>query len=207
MTPYELHKTISESLEKKKASFLEDLRVAYEVYIHTVSEKDVASSLESCVMLMNLCAAFPVKRVMDMGSGLSSYVFRLFKQKYQPELEVHSIDTEAYWLNKSRDFVLQNGLDPEGFLLWDEADDLKAQCDLIFFDVQDYPTRLDFLPPVIKRFCGPEAKILLDDMHWPRYRQALSDLLWQRDYMHINLENETRDEFGRYAGLLCGVTE
>ena len=206
MNPAELHNVVSQTLQERKADFEQDIKPAYETYIHSVSEKDVCSSLQTCVMLMTLCAAFPAGRVMDLGSGISSYVLRLYKQQYQPGLTVHSIDTDAYWLNKSRDFVAQHGLDTEGFYLWDEAGELQEPCGLIFLDIQDYPKRQEFLPKILGRFCTPRTNILMDDMHWPRYRHAVSEFLWQRDFVHLSLEKETRDEFGRYAGLICGLS-
>jgi predicted O-methyltransferase YrrM len=206
MTPAELHGAISQTLQKKGPAFEHDLKAAYDNYIHSVSEKDVASSMETCVMLMVLCAAFDSERVMDLGSGFSSYALRLYKQKYQPGLEVHSIETDGFWLNKTKAFVDQNGLDMQGFHIWEEAKNLSVSCDMIFLDIQDYPRRQEYLPQVISRFCHAKTKILLDDMHWPRYRHAISEILWRQDYTHLNLEKETRDQFGRFAGLICAVS-
>ena len=168
----------------------------------TVSEKDMASSLESCVMLMVLCKALEVKCAMDLGSGFSSYVLRRYKRDYEPEMTVYSIDTDGFWLDMSRGFCEQHGLDMQGFMLWEEREKISQKCGLIFLDIQDYPSRQEYLPEVAEHYCHPGTAVLLDDMQWPRYSAAVYEKLAGLDYAHLNLHDETLDGFGRFAKLV-----
>ncbi len=201
---------LRQALDKVMASHAEQFRAellpAYERYVDTVSERDVASSLETSVMLMVLCKALSADTVMDLGSGFSSYVFRYYKQKYNPGLGVYSIDTDSYWLDMSRKFSGLHDLSPEGYMLWDDNTRIHDKCDLIFLDIQDYPRRQGYLPKVRERFCHPGTAVLLDDMHWPRYSAAIYETLSGRDYVHLNLKAQTLDQYGRFANLICGLT-
>ncbi len=74
----------------------------YNQYISTISSQEWAISFELSTFLMILCDVLKPKRILDCGSGFSSFVFRYYMSNVTPEPEVWSVDTSPEWLEKTR---------------------------------------------------------------------------------------------------------
>ena len=172
---------------------------ALEAYGREVSTPDMAISLESATLLAALCELRRPRRVLDAGSGFSSYVLRRFSSG---DREIWSIDDNEQWLAMTRTYLKQQGVDDDRLLPWDafvESD--EREFDLIFHDLGAIRTvRSDTLPEVCARL-GPDGLILLDDFHKHRYRAHARRILARHGFDVVPLRHHTLDGFGRYAAL------
>ena len=87
---YELPERIIDSIRlRKKYSQLKnfsrvekdvrkELFAYYRKYLSNISSKDMAISLELSVFLIIVCRILKPKRILDLGSGFSSFIFRYY---------------------------------------------------------------------------------------------------------------------------------
>jgi hypothetical protein len=177
----------------------EKMKLAYVDYIRNVSKPEWAMSWQLATILDKTIRQMKPSRLLDLGSGFSSYVMRL---SGTPTV---SVDKDAGWLGKTRDFLEKNHLSTEnlismgdvvepntflGYTLgWDE------QFDIILLDyaMEDRVT--------LFKYCREHGRIiLLDDMHFKDYREAAQEYF--KDDIILSLEEETMDAYGRYAYMV-----
>ena len=169
---------------------MSSLRSRYEDYVSNVSSRDQAISWELTEWLVWFLEEERPQRILDLGSGWSSYVLRLF------DSEVWSIDTSAWWLERTREFLYENGsLNGETMLLSDF--DWNGMYDLVFLDIAKTRNRHQLFP-LIKEHTS--SWLLLDDANNTGYmNRAIKEFSGWNVY---DIKDETVDVYGRYALLL-----
>ncbi len=171
-------------------------------YGTTVSTPDMAVSLPSAAFLAALCDVTRPMRVLDTGSGFSSYVLRRFAGRNGQRAEVWSVDDDEQWLAKTREYLTSLSMGDQRLLMWDQlAATDERDFDLIFHDLgQARGIRLEVLPDVCARL-SPRGLLLLDDFHKLRYRRGASRVLKRLNFDVVLLRHHTIDPLGRYAAL------
>jgi hypothetical protein len=185
------------------------IRVAYEDYIKTVSCPDVAISLElACVLWFILKATRPAV-IVDLGSGFSSYVFRLYQSccdDNKNNCRVFSCDDNPYWLDRTSDFLTSKHLPISDLLLWEDflRKHGNLHCDFVLYDMGHMPARLQALPRVLD-LCHSNTTLIVDDIHKSAMRRATLDNVRLRKLQCYDLARFTYDRFGRYSWLIQNV--
>ncbi|MHC4107934.1 MAG: class I SAM-dependent methyltransferase [Planctomycetota bacterium] len=171
-------------------------------YGTAVSTPDMAVSLPSAAFLAALCRLTQPMRVLDAGSGFSSYVLRRFASQNGRRAEVWSVDDDEQWLKKTREYLAQQAVGDERLLMWDQlAASDERDFDLIFHDLgQARGIRLEVLPDICARI-SPRGLLLLDDFHKLRYRRGACRVLKRLHFEVVPLRYHTIDPLGRYAAL------
>jgi len=208
LDPLVLKRTFPE-LRKFDALALETrqrLLPSYEQYISDVSNDGMAASLELSVFLMILCNIVKPKRILDLGSGYSSLVFRLYASDVNQEVEIWSIDDSFEWLEQTRCFLNTHHLDTGHLHTWDAfikqiRQDGRATFDLVLHDLGNIETRKGTLKDVVT-LANSNGVIILDDVHFKAYRGHIRWLLKESKISYRTLKDFTIDEFGRYSMLL-----
>jgi predicted O-methyltransferase YrrM len=177
------------------------LQRAYQDYTSRISPDPIAISLELATFLAVICARCRPRNILDLGSGFSSFVFRTYAEELQPQTLVCSVDHSSIWLNTTRGFLHERGLDCRGLLTWEAfvAVTERPRFDLILQDMSDLETRRRQLDTIIEA-CNPTGMIVIDDMHVPAYRRAILDDLDRHRLSHYSLRDFTRKRL-RYAYL------
>jgi predicted O-methyltransferase YrrM len=171
------------------------LAPAYSDYIARVSPDPIAVALPLATFLGVLCEQLRPKRILDLGSGFSSYVFRAHATP-----EVWSIDQSRAWLDRTRAFLQHHGADGPHLATWDELPS-TTPFDLILQDFATLDTRLRMLDRVVE-LCRPGGLIVIDDMHVPGYRRATLRALERRRLAFFSLRLFTKKRL-RYAYLVA----
>jgi predicted O-methyltransferase YrrM len=163
----------------------------------------MALSLETAVLLYVLCQCTSPKKILDLGSGFSSFVFRLYASTAK-DCKVYTVDDDHPWLLKTQEYLRNYKLSTDLCYDW-EAFDLSTHNDfnLALYDLGRMPMRMKTLPSVIQA-AGPHAFLILDDVHKPFYEEAVTEVLKRRDCRWQSLKEETLDQFGRYAYIAYG---
>lgn len=183
----------------------EDIRTSYEQYVSRISTDDSAISLELAIFLIVLCNATKPQRILDLGSGFSSFVFRRYQLSADPKPEVWSVDDCPHWLNRTRSFLYEHNLNAHKLLSWDSFQSKTVNnYDLILHDLGTMDLRLETLEEVLGMVC-PCGLVILDDFHKPKYKQRLDDMISQFKFEIYNLGAFTMDKYGRYSALLTDV--
>ena len=79
------------------AQVVAEVRNEYRRYTTTVSPPNHALSLATAAYMLHLCRAISARRVLDLGSGFSSWVLRHHAETASNPVDVVSVDTDEDW--------------------------------------------------------------------------------------------------------------
>lgn len=142
-----------------------NLREAYELYRRTVSES-YPIGLRLSRYLLELMKQVRPKRILDLGSGWSSYLFRL------GGAEVWSADHDRDWLEKTRAFLRRFGMDDDRLIMIEDVN-WDLEYDLILVDHGPLTTGRTLLFDEIKRSCS--VAVVFDDAEVKGYSEAIRE--------------------------------
>jgi predicted O-methyltransferase YrrM len=167
----------------------------YRHYVGSVSPQDMAASPATVAYLYHLCEVLQPRRVLDLGSGLSSAVFRKWQQEQSPTSQIVTVDDDPEWLERTRKFLVDNELSTDDLL--DKMPE-DGEFDLVFHDLAGGETR-ERAAQWAMRSVRPGGVIVLDDMH--RHGEEYRRLASLEGFDLYSLEARTRDAVGRWSAL------
>lgn len=129
-------RAINKAFAPSRSEFLIDLERTFRLwrrYVNDVSAPVMAASHGTLAYMVRLCDATKPRRILDLGSGLSSAVFRKWAATQDYPVDIVSVDTDAAWLLKTRDFLASEELDTEGLHLYPGG--IVGKFDLVFHDI------------------------------------------------------------------------
>lgn len=175
----------------------------YKQYISTISSQEWAISFELSTFLMVLCDILKPKRILDCGSGFSSFVFRLYMSNVSPEPIVWSVDTSPEWLEKTRRFLDANDLPINNLTTWRQlCEDDVGTFDLILHDLgKTYTIRKNGLEKLIT-LSSSTGIIVIDDINRFGYETYVKLISKKSALNFYSLKLFTIDKFGRFSWLL-----
>jgi len=194
--------------------YSKEIGLAYKKYVREISPRWMAASIECCVFLMLMCKDINPKKVLDLGSGFSSYALRHYKEKYNKDMVVWSVDSSIKWLLKSKKFIVDFGLNADHFYTWEDVEYAPERFDLVFMDIDSTRHRPPYLKHVIENFITPESFILLDDMHENAFVNKVKIIMKDYVYRNVDVEKYTLDRGNkkmrrglktRFCGLYYGI--
>lgn len=171
----------------------------YRNYVADVSNEIMAVSFELSVFLFYLCGSRTPGRILDLGSGFSSFVFRHFMSHADPKPVVWSIDDSPEWLGKTRSFLMANDVNSEHLISWEDLEKSGAQSfDFVFYDLGGFDFRKSSLEKILS-MADRDGIIVLDDMHSADYGLYTREVLDRNRMTYYNAGAYTADKFGRYS--------
>lgn len=184
-----------------------DLREAYEIYLREVSTADMAVSLETSRFLYAMSKLKRASRILDLGSGFSSYAFGLYSLNVEPHAHVYSVDDDEKWLNKTRDFLIGRHIPNNHLMDWNSfVKSPPSTFDLIFHDLGNMNLRTESLPFIIS-LLDKSGVLILDDMHkkgrylLEGYRTAAIREVKKAGLSLFSARQYTSDRHGRFCEL------
>lgn len=169
----------------------------YARYTSSISSSEMAVSLELCACLYAFCHLLKPKKILDMGSGLSSYILRTYQAEVG-DVEVFSIDDNKEWLNKTTDFLNSASLSTKDIYLLKEKRLEKNSFDLIFHDLNFVEERIKHVDTVIA-LAREGAHIIFDDVHKRQYFISLTRKLKAYNLEYFTLKKYSLDRFKRFS--------
>lgn len=190
-----------EYIEQKMREFEKIISPYYKDYVTTTSSEIMAMSFELAMFMLALCEITKPKKILDLGSGFSSFCFRYWIENYFPNSEVLSVDDAPEWLDKTRKFLLRNHLHGSQLITWDElVGGSYGKFDLVFYDFGAFPVRKNLLSRVLD-FASRPSMVVFDDMHSAEYGLHVKKTLEERNMEYFSVRRYTNDKFTRYAYL------
>jgi hypothetical protein len=146
----------------QSSQYFARLRPDYEDYVTRVSTPDMAISLELAGLLLFLAETVRPARILDLGSGFSSFVLRQVRGA-----SVLSVDDDANWLNRTSEYLREKNCENLNLALWSDLVQLSPEpFDLIFHDLALVEQRRATLSQVLE---WSKGWIVLDDGHKAGY--------------------------------------
>jgi len=146
------------------------LKSAYDRYISDISTMDMAVSWETSNFLYTIARKKRPRKILDLGSGFSSYVLRSYSLNVQNKALVYSVDDNDLWLEKTQSFLANNGMPIDRLSTWAHFQKHnRYKFDLIFHDLGSMKMRAKSLPFVLG-LLEEGGVVVLDDMHKRDYR-------------------------------------
>jgi hypothetical protein len=182
-----------------------EIRSVYEEYVNSVSSPIAAISIELALVSWQILNKMQPKIILDLGSGFSSYLFRLYQSKNansKVSCLVYSCDDSEQWLQRTYDFLKNKNLSTSGLFLWNEflEKNSNVRPDFILHDIGHPRMRIQTLRVVID-MCHCGTILLLDDIQKENIRQAVLTHVKTKELRCYDLSKLTFDKFGRYAWL------
>jgi predicted O-methyltransferase YrrM len=174
------------------------MREVYEEYLSLVGGYGHPVSFETAQYMYNWCVRNSPTKILDMGSGFSSFVFREYFKHFQPAGYVMSVDTDLQWLNVTKNFLNNNKLYFGDLFLLDDFIIEPGTYDFVFHDIASADRRNELMPLAISALKSGGIIIFDDMQHLPHYHSALA----YSDAMGVittSLESITKDKIGRWA--------
>lgn len=192
----------NEILEATYKEKLEELDSIYAYYVENVSSPEMAASKEVLAFLYAICSVTKPKTVLDLGSGISSYLFRTYQKEEDSSCKVISVDDDKEWLLKSGDFLKSQSLNQDNLITFEEylQSDLR-DVDIIFYDLNFVEERIKHVDSVLKNI-AQSGIIVFDDVHKIHYFKQLHTILKANNFNIIGIKKMTKDVFGRF-GLIA----
>lgn len=170
-------------------------------YTSTVSDSAHAISLELARFLLEVAGNDHAKRLLDLGSGFSSYVLRAYAAGV-PGAVVWSVDDDPAWLEKTRALLMSEGLSTEHLYDWSEfltlSHGVAGTFDLVLHDLGTVRSRHGTVRTVL-RLLRPSGALVFDDMDVAAYRRHVRSELDVAGAKHVDVRNRTLDARNRYS--------
>jgi len=184
--------------EQQLDKIAQEYRTLHAAYTTSVSDTLNAISLRQVALLAFLIRTRPVSRVLDTGSGFSSFV--LGNEAKRKENVTHfAVEDNEFWRGRTKEFLHENNLPPENVISWKafQADSSLCDFDLVFHDLGNMTTRILSLSQIEPRLSS-QGWLILDDMHKPTYCPHALRMLDER-WIAQSLVELTLDAVGRFA--------
>jgi hypothetical protein len=172
----------------------DDLRLAYQTYVSDVSTPGMAASLETMALLLALCRAERVTSAIDLGSGFSSYVLRIWAR--EADCVVFSVDDDAGWLARSKKFLAEQGVPLGELCLWPTVP--NRTFDLVFHDLASGIRREEAMTIALQ---ASSRFVIFDDAQHRGHRAAMTAACAEVGARLYSLRALTVDWMKRYAML------
>jgi SAM-dependent methyltransferase len=190
-----------EGIERDMQAHSARLAPIHKDYCARVGHPVHAASIELAALVLALCERRDVKRVVDLGSGFTSRVLRDWARGR--DVTVHSVDDSAEWLEKTRGYLAETGLDDARLHHWEAfaAGDFAGTFDLVVHDLGFMDTRYRVIETAVG-LARPGGLVLLDDMHKPEFRDQALAWVEAQGLTAYSLKTLTRDHLTRFAYAL-----
>jgi predicted O-methyltransferase YrrM len=170
-------------------------------YVATVSDSAHAISLELARFILEVACEEHAERLLDLGSGFSSYVLRAYAAGVSGAV-VWSVDDDPAWLEKTRAYLVSEGVSTEHLYVWSEfltlSDNLAGTFDLVLHDLGTVRSRHGTVRPVL-RLVRPTGALVFDDIDVAAYRRHVQSELDAAGTKHVDVRNRTLDARNRYS--------
>jgi len=190
-----------EDIDSAMATHSERLTPIHEDYCARVGHPVHAASVELAALVLVLCERRGVKRVVDLGSGFTSWALRDWAAGR--DVTVHSVDDSPEWLEKTREYLNETDMADDRLHVWEDfaSQDFAGTFDLVIHDLGFMDTRYRVIETAVG-LARPGGLVLLDDMHKPDFRDKALAWVESQGLVAYSLKKLTRDTLTRFAYAL-----
>lgn len=178
--------------------FHAELVDAYVDYCRRVSRRSMAINIETAAYLWWTCVEKGATRVLDLGSGFSSYVLRRYAES--AGAMVTSVDDDPFWLDQTAQFLKKHGFPEYGLMTWDDWIGTDDIYDVIVHDFSRGADREKSMWTAAERL-APGGVLIFDDANNAGHRAEMGRVAAAHGFELRDIRDETVDTIGRHALL------
>lgn len=173
---------------------------SYAYYKKNISPGGSAVSLKLARLLYLAAQAKEARNILDLGSGFSSYVFRLYRSENPGPGEVWSVDSDPGWLGKTGEYLASCGLADDNLFTWEQyaQKDEKPIFDVILVDIRPVARRVEYFEHFLTHL-SPHGVLIYDDYHKLHLSRPLDSKIKGLNLIAYNLREITLDDLGRFC--------
>lgn len=164
---------------------------AYQAYLSAGANPAHAMSLQTAKWLDGWITEQKPERVLDIGSGFSSYVLRSHEGTY-----AWSVEEDASWADYTRKFLAGKGLDAGHVFDGLDFRGLDGKFDLVLLDSKGEVPRIQRLRKAAA-LVKDGGTLIVDDGHFPSLHRCCKVWAKIQGYEFADLK-ELKDDFGRW---------
>lgn len=173
--------------------YAEALTGPYVDYCRTVSRRSMAISIETASLFAYVCSTKMARRVLDLGSGFTSFVARCVAE------DAVSVDDSREWLDKTAGFLARYDTPADGLMMWDDwTADPGAPYDVVIHDFSAGEARESSMWDAAS-VLAPGGVLIFDDAQHEGHRKAMFEVACDRGLRLVDVKQETEDEVHRFA--------
>lgn len=193
---------VSETQSAATKSLFQTVRSKHAAYIKNVSSPGMAMSLELAFFILSFCIKNKPALLLDLGSGFSSYIFRLYqKHETSKNVEIYSVDDNKQWLDKTKAFLAAEGLNTNNVITLEQLSENGKLFDCILLDLNFIEVRKDYIK-FSADLLQENGLAIIDDVHKIEFLREVKKIAKQNNYKLFNIKKNTIDDFGRFAIVL-----
>lgn len=186
--------------ERELATVSAELVDAYTDYVQTVSEAEHAVSLQTAAYLLFLCRTQEAERVLDLGSGFSSYVLQHYADTAPYPVTAYHVDTDPVWGERTTAFAERYGVAVRVESWSDFIGIVHGPFDIVFHDLAGGDTRNETMPYASSLVMWG-GLIVFDDCHHDGHRDNARAVCARDGLQWFSLHRQTSDTFSRFAAI------
>jgi len=197
----DLSKSNQKSIIENNKSIFDQIRQKHQSYVRDISSPEMAMSLELAYFIMEYCLKNKPKYLLDLGSGFSSYIFRLYqKNDTTGNVVVFSVDDNDDWLEKTKTFLIDEELSTDNLINLNTLINTNHNnyFDFILLDLNFIEVRKDYI-----KYTADLLKMngvaIIDDVHKVEFLREVKKISNQNNLKLTNIRKKTIDCFGRFA--------
>lgn len=183
-----------------------ELKPYYNNYVPRITRDDMAISLQLASFILTFCRLTKPKKIADLGSGFSSFVFRYYASQCPYKVDIWSVDDGRKWLEKTRVFLSKNKLSTKNLIHFSEFKKMHQAFDLILHDIGTMETRIETVVYAMN-LAKKGGFIILDDMHFPAYSPIPKTIIRNTGFTALSTRNYTKDKYGRFSYVIHATNE
>lgn len=161
-------------------------------YCRTVSRRSMAISIETATYLAWVCFTRDPMRTCDLGSGFTSFVLRSFPAS------VVSVDDDAEWLERTREFLDRNNMGSNGLVGWEQWLTEDDTYDVIVHDFARGDLRNSSMWEAAERL-NPAGVLIFDDAQHEGHCAEMHKVADHYGFEPVDIRALTIDMVKRYA--------
>jgi len=181
------------------------IRQKYKIYTSTISNQTMAISFELASFMWKYINKHKCIKILDLGSGYSSFVFRYYQKSNAPsKCKVVSVDTSMEWLTQTNKFLSNNDLNLDHLYTFEDFKTKRMpvkKYDFILYDLGNMSARSENLEYILS-FADTGCPIIIDDVHKSVYRKKVEETVNKLKKHIVDIKPKTLDAFGRYAYMI-----
>lgn len=165
----------------------------YVDYCSNVSRRSMAISIETATLFAYVCSVKQAKRVLDLGSGFTSYIARCCAA------EAVSVDDSREWLDRTAEFLTQYGVSTDGLMMWDDWEaNPGAPYDVVIHDYSSGEKREQSMWNAV-RVLAPNGVLIFDDAQHYGHLSEMVRVSRYHGLQLVDVKEWTEDEVHRHA--------
>lgn len=189
--------------QSQRLSFIELLTRLRAHHLTLRNRRDTtAIDVPSAAWLCHACEIVSAKRILELGSGFSSWALRTWQIDH-PEVEIWTVDDELPWLEKTQRELESLGVRTDHCIPFATLCELTTitniEFDVVFVDLDNMETRVRHAADFV-RWTRPNGLMILDDWHTMPYREHMTSALAMHGITIAEIP-ESIDRHGRFLAM------